>query len=96
MKSDNLRLTAELNEFNRQVTEATELKEVAEQKVAYFTSIARAVEIDKEKLQQEVQNLTGVVEHFKSTTVNSLDDFTNKLKFDLKLFAGKPSVEDSK
>ena len=96
LESDKLKLIAELDKSNHQATEATELKEMAEKEASYFKTIIRAIETDKQKLQQEVQTLIGVVEHFKSTTVKSLDEFTNKLKFDLHLFAGRPLVEDCK
>lgn len=96
LESDKLNLIAELDKSNHQATEAIELKEMAEKEAAYFKTIVRAIETDKQKLQQEVQTLTGVVEHFKSTTVKSLDQFRNKLKLDLHLFASKPWVEDYK
>lgn len=69
---------------------------MAEKEASYLKSIVRAIEIDKQKLQQEMQPLKDVVEHFKSTTAKSLDEFTNKLNFDLHLFAVKPSVDSCK
>ena len=36
-----------------------------------------------------------MVEHFRNTTVTSLDGFIKRVKFDLNLFAGKSSFEDS-
>ena len=92
LQSDKLRLISELNESNNQATEATQLQDLVEREVAHFKSIAQAVEIDKKKLQQEVKTLTEVVEHVRSTTVKSLNKFTNNLKFDLNLFAAKTSV----
>ena len=83
---------AELGESNNQATVATELKQLAEKEMNYFKSIARAVEIDKQKLQQEVHTLTVVVEYFRSATMKSLDEFTNRLKSELDLSAGKPAV----
>lgn len=92
LESDKLKLIAELDKLNHRATEATELKQMAEKEASYLKSIVRAIEIDKQKLQQEVQTLKDVVEQFKSTTVKSLDEFTNKLNFDLHLFAVKPEL----
>ena len=36
-----------------------------------------------------------MVEHFRSTTVTSLDEFMKKVKVGLNIFAGKSSVVDS-
>ena len=44
MKTTKLRLIAELDGSDHQATEATELKNLAEKEVAYFKSIAQAVE----------------------------------------------------
>ncbi|KAL9126166.1 MAG: hypothetical protein Q9217_004746 [Psora testacea] len=93
LESDKLHMISELKESNNHIAEAIELKDLAEREVAHFKSIAQAIEIDNEKLQQEVKTLTEVVEHFKSTTVKSLDEFTNNLKFGLNLFAAKTSSE---
>ena len=42
--------------------------------------------MDKQTLLQEVQSLTGVIEHLGITTVKSVDDFLHRLKLDLNLF----------
>jgi len=42
----------------------------------------------KQILQQQVQNLTGMVEYFRNTTVKSVDEFINRLKLDLNLSTG--------
>ena len=39
-------------------------------------------------LQQEVQTLTGMVESFRNTTANSVNEVLNKLKRDLSLYTG--------
>ena len=44
--------------------------------------------MDKQMLQQDVQNLTGVVEYLRTTTVKSVDEFLHELKLDLNLFTG--------
>ena len=69
------------------------MKDLAETEAAHFKLMAQAVEAKNEKLQQEVKTLTEVVEHLRSTTVKSLDDFTNSLKFDLSLLAARTSSE---
>ena len=39
-------------------------------------------------LQQDVQNLTDVIEALRTTTVKSVNEFLYKLKLDLNLFTG--------
>ena len=89
LKTDKLKLTAELNESNDQSAKATELKQLAEEEAARSKMIIQAVEMDKQVLQQEVQNLTGMVEYFRNTTVKSVDEFTNRLKLELNLFVDR-------
>ena len=74
---DKLKLTAELNKSNNQATETTQLKELAEEEVIHLNQIIQAAELDK---QQQVQNLTDMVEYFRNTTVKSVDEFINRLK----------------
>lgn len=81
-----LKLTAELNESNNQATKVTELKVLAEEEVTHLKFIIQASEIDKQTLQQQVQNLTGIVEYFRTTTVECVNELTNRLKLDLNLF----------
>lgn len=85
LKMNKLKLTAKLNKLNDQITKTIELKELAEEEVTQLKSIMQAAEVNKQILQQQVQNLTGMVEYFKNTTVKSVDEFINKLKLDLNL-----------
>ena len=66
-----------------------------EKEVIYLKSIVRAIETEKEKLQQKMQILTDVIERFRSTILMSLRDFTNKLNVDLNLFASKLFVRNN-
>lgn len=91
LETDKLKLIAELNKSNNQATEATELKELAEEEVTHLNQIIQAAEMDKHILQQQVQNLTGMVEYFRNTTVKSVDEFINRLKLDLNLSTGDNS-----
>lgn len=54
-------MTAELDKLHDQVTKATELKQLAEEEAIQFKLIIQADEMDKQILQQKVQNLTGIV-----------------------------------
>lgn len=89
LKTDKLKLTAELNKSNNQTTEATELKELAEAEATRLNQIIQAAEMEKQILRQQVQNLTGMVEYFRNTTVKSVDEFINRLKLDLNLSTGE-------
>lgn len=68
---------SDLSDSNNQITKATEIKELAE----------GAIEMEKQVSQQQVQNLTDLVEYSRNTTTQSVDDFTNRLKLDPNLFA---------
>jgi len=61
LKTDKLKMTAELDKLHDQVTKATELKQLAEEEAIQFKLIIQADEMDKQILQQKVQNLTGIV-----------------------------------
>ena len=89
LKSNKLRLTAELDKSNDQAAKATELKQLAEEEVTQLKSIVQAFEMDKQNLQEEVRNLMGIVEYLRSTTVKSVNEFTTRLKLDLNLVAGE-------
>jgi len=88
LKLDKLELTAELNKSNDQVTEATQLQALAEEEATRLKLLIQAAKMDKQTLQQEVQNLTGIVEYLRNTIVKSVDGFLNRLKLDLNLFTG--------
>jgi len=62
------------------------LQALAEEEATRLKLIIQAAEMDKQTLQQEVQNLTGIVEYLRNTTVKSVDEFLNRLKLDLNLF----------
>ncbi|KAL2047823.1 hypothetical protein ABVK25_011324 [Lepraria finkii] len=87
-KSGQIRLTAELKESNDWAMKATEIMQLAEEGPIRFKSAAQAAEMEKQILQQQVQDLTDLVEYFRNTTTQSVDDeFINKLKLNLNLFA---------
>jgi len=83
LTSDKLKLTAELNKSNDQATKAIELKELADEEITRLNLIMQRNEIDEQHLNQEVQRLTGIVEFLRNTTVNSVDEFLDRLKNDL-------------
>lgn len=87
LTSEKLKLSAELSESIDQTTKATEIKELAEEEATRLKAIIQAVEMDKQILQQQVQNLTDLVEYFKNTTRQSIDEFMNQFKLNLNLLA---------
>jgi len=86
LKSDKLELTAELNKSNDQAIRAIELQALAEEEANQLKLTIQAAEMDKQALQQEVQNLTGVIECLRHTIVKSVNKFLNRLKLNLNLF----------
>ena len=86
LNSENLELTAELTKSNDHVIRAIELQALAEEEANRLKSTIQAAEMDKQALQQEVQNLTGVIEYLRNTAVKSVDEFLHRFKLDLNLF----------
>jgi len=87
LTADKLKLTEELSESNDQTIKATEIRVIAEGEATRLKSIIQAIEMDKQMLHQQVQKLTDLVEYFRKTTTQSVDDFIHRLKLDLNLFA---------
>lgn len=83
LNSDMHTMAAGINKSKDEVIKATELKEMAEEETNRLRLVIQAAEIDKRRLQQDVQNLTGVVDFLRSTTVKSVDEFLSRLKLDL-------------
>ena len=88
LKLEKLTLVTEMNKSKDQAIKATELKESGKEETNRLKLVIQSAEMDKQMLQQDVQNLTGVVEYLRTTTVKSVDEFLHKLKLDLNLFTG--------
>ena len=86
LRAEKLQLTADLNESKTQATKATELKVLAEEEVIRLKSVIQAAEMERQMLQQQVQSLADIVEYFKTTAAQLMEEFTNRLKLDLSLF----------
>ena len=86
LRADKLQLTADLNELKAQATKAKELRVLAEEEVTHLKSVIQAAEMEKQMLQQQVQSLADIVEYFKTTAAQLMEEFTNRLKLDLNLF----------
>lgn len=82
-QSENLKLTIELDVANGQAMKETELKEMAMVETTRLQAMSHAAEVDKQRLQQEVQKLQDMLEFLRHTTSKSVDDFLNQLKLDL-------------
>jgi hypothetical protein len=85
LKREKFKMAAELSGLHDQAAKATDLKHLAEEEAAQSKLVIQAAEADKQILQQEVQNLTGMVEYFRNTTANSVNEVLNRLKLDLNL-----------
>lgn len=83
LKAEKLRMTSGLDSLKDEVKKVTELKELAEEEANRLQLAVQAAEMDKQMLEQTVQNLAGVVEFLRITTVKSVDEFLNRLKLDL-------------
>ena len=89
LRSDKLEMTAELERSYGHAMKAAELQAIAEEQATRLELTIQAAEMDKQTLQQEVQSLTGVVEHLRNTTIKSVDEFLERLKLDLNVFTAQ-------
>ena len=83
LKAEKLKMASDLGLLNVEAKKATERRELAEEEANRLQLAMQAAETDKQMLRQTVQNLAGVVELLRITTVKSVDEFLNRLKLDL-------------
>ena len=88
LKREKLKIATKLNKLYHQAINAIELNYLAEEEAARSRLMIQAAELDKQMLQQEVQNLIGIVEYFRNTTATSVNKVLNILKLDLSLYTG--------
>lgn len=81
--TEKLKLTTELKESNDRATEAIGLKQLVEEEVTRLKLTVQRAELENQRLQHQVETLTGMIQYLRSTTVKSIDDFASRLKFDL-------------
>lgn len=93
LTSEKFKLGTELSESGDLTTKVTEMKELAEElaegEATRLKPVIQAVEMDMQILQQQVQNLTDLVEYFENTTRQSEAEFMNRFKLDLDLLAAR-------
>ena len=82
---DKAEMIPELNKSNGPAIKTTKLQALAEEEAPGLKLTIQAAEMDKQTLQQEAQSLTGIVEFLRNTTIQSVDEFRNSLKLDLKI-----------
>jgi hypothetical protein len=75
-------------QFGPKGVKAIEVKELAEEKAIRLTSMIQVAEVSKQTLQQQVQNLTGMVGCFRNIAANSVNEVLNRLELDLNLSTG--------
>ena len=86
LQADNAKLANGLNQWKDQVAKESSLKELAEEEVNRLKIRMQAVEMHNQQLQQEVQRLVLVADHFRSITIRSSEEVNGvleKLKFEL-------------
>ena len=76
-------MASDRQSLDDEVKKATEFKEMAEEEANQLRLAIQAAKMDKQILQQIVQNLASVVEFLRKTTVKSMNEFLNRLKLDL-------------
>ena len=87
MQADNVKLADRLNQWKDQVAKESNLKELAEEEVNRLKIRMQAAEMHNQQLQQEVQRLVLVADHFRSITIRSSEEVNGvleKLKFELR------------
>jgi hypothetical protein len=72
LQTDNAKLANGLNQWKDQVAKESKLKELAEDEVNRLKIRMQAAEMHNQQLQQEVQRLVLVADHFRSITLDLL------------------------
>ena len=75
LRSENLRLTAELDAANSQVAEESKLRETAVGEGTRLRESLRKAAADEQVLRQHIQKLQGKVDYFRQTIKRSVDDY---------------------
>jgi DNA repair exonuclease SbcCD ATPase subunit len=91
LQGDNAKLANGLSQWKNQVAKESKLKELAEEEVNRLKIRIQAIEMHNQQLQQEVQRLVLVVDHFRSITIRSTKEVNGvleKLKFELHSSSG--------
>jgi hypothetical protein len=83
LEKDKLKLTTKLNKSEDEATKARELKQATEEEMNRLKIMIQAAKMDKQILEQEVQNLKTLVEYFRYTMLRSVDEFLSRLKFNI-------------
>ena len=83
LKVDKVQLTFELDDLKNQVEEARQSKRLAEEETDRLKRLMQTAEEDKQTLQQEVHNMTGVINSLRTTALQSAEEFLNRLRLDL-------------
>ena len=83
LKAEKVQPTFELDDLRNQVEEARQSKGVAEEETDRLKRLMQTAEEDKQTLQQEVHNMTGVIESLRTTALQSADELINRLRLDL-------------
>lgn len=76
-------LTAKLDESNARATEVTEYKGLVEEESTRLKLMVQRIEMENQRLRQQVRTLSEITNCFKSTTLRSIDEFASRLKLDL-------------
>lgn len=92
LKSQSTRLTLELRETNNRVANAKQLVRQSKKESKRLHSILQAIMIDNQRLQQEVTRLIELVEIFRSTIVQTIDEFAMRIKLQLEIPSTKYSI----
>jgi hypothetical protein len=91
LQADNAKLANGLNRWKDRVAKESKLKELAEEEANRLKIRMQAAEMHNQQLQQEVQRLVLVADHFRSITIRSsekVNGVLEKLKFELHSSSG--------
>ena len=78
-------MSTELSVLHDRVNKETTLKLLAEEEAVQLKLMIQAAQAGEQILQQKVQELSNVVDRFKTTTALSVNEVLNRLKLDLNL-----------
>ena len=88
LETEKAKLTAKVSELDDRAAAATELRRHAEKEADRLKEALQAKETDKLARIQKVQELTVMVDYWRSTMVKSADECLNRLKLELNAVMG--------
>lgn len=95
LKTNKLKLIAELTKSNDRAMKTMKLKQLIEKEATRLKLKTQGIEMENRRLKQQIQTLTEMIEYVRSTIVKSMNEFASRLKLDLNAFIREQQMDDN-